>query len=279
MKEMIKKYWFELKSGTKTMFKEFFNKDTNKKQRANMWTFLRLITPMLTLIFSIIAIITASIPLFIATSVIAGLGALTDKFDGACARKYGSSEYGKVLDQITDKSFAGIIGINLLFLNFNYIFLLLGEALIALVNISYRLKYKELNMSSTYIGKAKQVPLFLSLALGFLSTINPTLLLISNISIILTVLAQLATVASYIKTNTEGIKNLKENKINNNLIEIEEDFEKKNELEKTIGEKTNNTTNKTITKKELYTNLRDLLNEVTNIKQQEDIKNYQKTKK
>ena len=189
MKEMVKKYWKDFKSGTKLMFKEFFNKETNKKQRANMWTFTRLVLPIIT---TIIAIITASTPLFIATACIAGFGALTDKFDGLSAKRNNSySQYGKVLDQVTDKSFAGIIGINLLFLNFNYIFVLLGELAIAATNIAYKLKHKNLNISSTLIGRVKQIPLFSSLILGFLSTINPSLLLISNISIILTILFQL----------------------------------------------------------------------------------------
>lgn len=274
MKEIIKKYWSEFKKGTKTMFKEFFNRDTNKKQRANMWTFTRLITPALTLICSIIAILTASIPLFITTSVIAGFGALTDKFDGSSARKYQSfSEYGKILDQITDKTFAGIIGINLLFLNLNYLFVLLGEAVIALVNVSYKSKYKDLSINSTMIGRVKQFPLFISLALGFLSTINPTLLLISNISIILTVLFQLATAASYIKSNSESVKKIINNTNTNNLSHLEEDFNKNNKLEKTIGEKeiNNNTNNKNISKKDLYINLRNVLNEIVTIKENENI--------
>ena len=45
MKGKLKKHFKELESGTKIMFKEFFNKETNKKQRANMWTFSRLRLP------------------------------------------------------------------------------------------------------------------------------------------------------------------------------------------------------------------------------------------
>ena len=58
----------EFKNGTKTMFKEFFKKETNKKQRANMWTFARFVIPVITLITSIIAISTASIPLCAVTT-------------------------------------------------------------------------------------------------------------------------------------------------------------------------------------------------------------------
>lgn len=285
MKEMIENYWLEFKNGTKTMFKEFFNKKTNKKQRANMWTFTRLITPIITIISSIIAIITASIPLFITTAAIAGFGALTDKFDGASAKKHKSfSEYGKVLDQVTDKSFAGIIGINLLFLNFNYIFVLLGELTIALINISYKLAHKELNINSTLMGKIKQTPLFVSLALGYLSTLNPTLLLISNISIILTVLFQMATATSYVKSNNEGIKKLEKLKNNNTIEELDIDKDKDNEKIKTKSIESKNSNvigmKDNISKNEQYEELKKLRNELIGEEHIELIEenNFQKRK-
>ena len=91
MKETIKKYLEELKIGTKTMFKEFFNKETNKKQRANMWTFSRLIISIPILILSIMAMINISVPLLVSNSVLVALGALTDYFDGKSARKHNST--------------------------------------------------------------------------------------------------------------------------------------------------------------------------------------------
>ena len=49
----------ELNDGIKVMFKEFFNKETNKKQRANMWTFSRLVLaffiPIMALIGKLLA--------------------------------------------------------------------------------------------------------------------------------------------------------------------------------------------------------------------------------
>lgn len=285
MKEMLKKYLDEFKIGTKTMFQEFFKKSTNKKQRANMWTFIRLITPLLTLVCSIFSIITGSTGLFIATSAIAGFGALTDKFDGASARKHKSfSEYGKVLDQITDKSFAAILGINLLFLNFNYIFVLLGELLIALTNISYKLKYKELNINSTLIGKIKQTPLFLSLALGFISTLNPVLLLASNISIIITVLFQIATAVSYVKNNTKEVKNLKIKEIDDFVSSLDKEDEKQNTKIKTLNNNNINNNNNidNISISEQCENLKkfkeELLYKDDQIKPIEE-KRYQKTLK
>ena len=287
MKEMLEKYWKEFKVGTKLMFKEFFNKETNKKQRANMWTFTRLVLPVITAITSTIAIITASTPLFITTACIAGFGALTDKFDGLSAKNNNSySQYGKVLDQVTDKSFAGIIGINLLFLNFNYIFVLLGELAIAATNITYKLKHKNLNINSTLTGRIKQIPLFSSLVLGFLSTINPSLLLISNISIILTILFQLATVSSYIKSNNESVKELKKEDIQNYIEEFEENFEKNKEKIKTKSIDAKNTNviekNKNISKLEQYENLINFKNDLTENEINngiEEEKGYQKTKK
>lgn len=282
MKEEIKKYWKEFKSGTKTMFKEFFKKETNKKQRANMWTFARFIIPIITLTTSIIAISTASIPLFIGTGIMAGMGAVTDFFDGKSARKHGStSEYGKILDQASDKFFAGIIGINLLFLNPMYAFVLLGEALIAITNISYKLKYKELDIKSTMIGRIKEWPLFFTLALGFLSTINPTLLAISNYSILLTAIFQLATTASYIENNNKEVKEFKKLekiKTASLLNELEENEKVKT---KTIENKNKLVENKTITRTEQCENLRKLRDELISTENNEktEEKGYQKTKK
>ena len=280
MKEEIKKYWKEFKFGTKTMFQEFFNKETNKKQRANMWTFARFIIPIITLITSIIAISTASIPLFIGTGIIAGMGAVTDYFDGKSARKHGStSEYGKILDQASDKFFAGIIGINLLFLNPNYIFVLLGEALIAAINIGYKLKNKDLSISSTMIGRIKEWPLFFTLALGYLSTINPTLLLISNYSILLTTAFQLTTAASYVKNNDKTLKEMERNEKIRIVEELQELEEEKNYETKIISNQLSE--NKTILITEQCENLRKLRDELTTTQDSKIIeeKGFQKMKK
>lgn len=261
------------------MFKEFFNKDTNKKQRANMWTFARLIIPIITVITSVIAISIASPILFSITGIIAGMGAVTDFFDGKSARKHGStSEYGKLLDQVSDKFFAGIIGINLLFLNPTYIYVLLGEALIALVNIAYKLKHKNLSISSTMMGRIKEWPLFLTLTLGYLSTIDPTLLAISNYSILLTTAFQITTAASYIKSNTKAAKKLERIRIVEELQEIENEEVKSNEKEiKDIQL----SENKAISRMEQCKNLRRLRDELIITEDRKTIgeEGYQKIKK
>ena len=273
IKNTVKQGLNEFKLGTKKMFIEFFNKETNKKQRANMWTFLRLIIPLITIITSIISISVSSPVLFLTTGLIAGFGAVTDYFDGKSSRKHNSvSQYGKLLDQISDKIFAGIIGINLLFINFNYIFVLLGELLIAGVNVGYKLKYNDLDITSTKMGKIKEWPLFVTLALGFLSPINPTLLSVSNISILLTILFQLKTAESYLINNSKEAKKLENKKYSINVQDIEEkEISKENILTK---EKQN-------IRLQQYKNLRDVLNQIIDLKHNNEeinIENYQKTK-
>jgi len=261
LKEEIKLIFKEFKIGTKIMFKEFFNKETNKKQRANMWTFARLITPLATVVCSIIGITTGILPFLMASGIIAGMGAITDYFDGKSSRKHNSaSEYGKLLDQVSDKVFAGIIGINLLFLNPAYIIVLLGEVIISSVNVYYKFKYKNLESTSTKIGKIKEWPLFFTLAFGYFSTLNPSCLVISNISIAITFVTQLLTTNSYITRNKKQIKSF--NQFSNNILynEIGD-----NDKTKTLELKKNNVISNNISKIDEYKKLRDDLNDLNQI--------------
>ena len=227
----IKKYLKEFKIGTKKMFKEFFNKETNKKQRANMWTFARLVTPFITTIICIITLfVTNTLPLLIAAATLTGFGALTDYFDGKSARKYNSSsEYGKRLDQIADKVFSGMLGISLSILNPMFLITLFGETIISTINIAYKSKYPEIDISSSKIGRIKEWPLFITLGLGFISSLNPVLDVITKIMTILTFSLQLMTAGSYIAQNEKEIKKQKKETIYPNTLEI--DIEEK-ELEK-----------------------------------------------
>lgn len=274
IKETIKTGLNEFKIGTKTMFREFFNKDTNKKQRANMWTFIRLIIPIMTIITSIIAVTSSSQILFLATGLIAGFGAVTDYFDGKSSRKHNSaSKYGKLLDQVSDKIFAGIIGINLLFINSNYLAILFGELAIAAINVGYKVKHNDLDITSTKMGKIKEWPLFVTLALGFLSPINSMLLTISNISIIITSIFQVLTSVSYINSNNKEITKLEREKLRKQVEEITDVEDKELVLSK---EKENINT-----KLEQYKNLRNVLNEIINLKNNSneiELEHYQKTK-
>lgn len=263
------------------MFKEFFNKKTNKKQRANMWTFSRLVTSFLIPICSLISILTSNFSLFITSICVTGFAAATDFFDGRSARKYNSfSEYGKLLDQLSDKIFSIMVGINLVLYNPMFLMTLLGEGIIAGINISYRLKYKDLNMKSTQIGRIKQWPLSVALILGFISSLVPSLSLLTKIMVLLTFMFQTATSASYIVYNNNEIKKLKENK---DLFNLENDIEKETEKAKTKDSKENVVikSKKTITTKEQCENLRKLRDELTYSDKINNLKKdgFQKTKK
>ena len=275
MKE-IKNYWCLLKNGTKTMFKEFFNKQTNKKQRANMLTFSRLVISFIIPILTIIAIITSLQVIFTSIFVITGIGALTDFLDGRSARKHNSySEYGKFLDQLADKSFAGMLGISLSFLNPMFLINILGELMVFVTNFTYKLKNENLNLKSTTIGKIKEWPLFISLALGFLSINNPNLNNFVNASIFTTLAFQLATITSYISKNESEIKKKKKQEEYEKIdFDIEEkEFEKTKVLQKSnCNEKLNK-----ISEKEQLINLRNTLLEIKEIKKENNIeKTYQK---
>ena len=283
MKYEFKKFLKEFNNGTKTMFKEFFNKETNKKQRANMWTFSRLITSLLIPICSLISILTANFSLFICSIGITGFGALTDFFDGRSARKHNSfSEYGRLLDQIADKIFALMIGINLALFNPIFLVTLLGEASIVAVNIPYKLKYENLKIKSTLMGRIKQWPLFSSLILGFLSTILPSLNTITYISILITFIFQLATMDSYFMANNKQISELR-NTDDNKLEELQDDFEKDKHKTKEITRNNNIIQNNNhYSRSEQCQKLKEIRDEIinkkTNINTIEE-NNYQKIKK
>lgn len=285
MKEIIKKYLSEFKIGTKTMFKEFFNKETNKKQRANMWTFSRLILTLPILIFSIISIISFSAPLLIANSILVSIGAITDYFDGKSARKHKStSEYGKKLDQIVDKVFSIVIGVTLAIINPLYLIPLLGEGIIMSCNIPFSIKYKNLNDSSSLIGRIKQWPLGIAFILGYISSLTTGLSIAATISVIVTFMFQVVTALTYLKRNIDGVKKIENEERDNKLLEITEDFEKNSELVKTLGEKEINSNVDCVTKskQELINELKVTKDELLHNDEKYNIiekENYQKSKK
>jgi len=262
-KENIKKRWNEIIYGTKKMFKEFFNKETNKKQRANMWTFTRLVITIPILIFSIISFANFSTPLLIANSILVSFGALTDYFDGKSARKYNSSsEYGKKLDQLTDKIFSIVVGGTLSLINPLFLVSLLGEGIIAISALSFSIKHEKSKDTSTLIGRIKQWPLGASFILGYLAPLNNLINTTTIIFIMTTSVLQVATIKSYVKRNIEQTNELQK-KENNLLLENIEEYEKNNNLNKNIESKNNTVTKNTLSKEELCTELRKLRDELT----------------
>lgn len=284
MEKQFKDFCIKFKDDTKLMFKEFFNKKTNKKQRANMWTFSRLVTSFLIPVCALISILTNSFGLFISSICLTGFGALTDFIDGRSAKKHNSfSEYGRTLDQIADKIFSAMISITLTLFNPLFLIPLLGEGTIAFINASYKVKYKDLKIKSTQIGRIKQWPLFISLVLGFLSVLVPSISIATNITIFFTFLLQVATTISYIENNNKIINKIENQKLISKIEECDDNFEKdknknkNNIIENNIQKQNNNT----ISRIEQYENLKNLRNELTNNQCIEKLENNNlyKTKK
>ena len=213
MKNLIKNINIFI-SGTKLMFKEFFNKQTNKKQRANMWSFFRLILVIPIFIIIIFYFISKNNVLLLITGILTLLGGVSDYLDGKCARKYNSfSEYGKKLDQIADKTFATTLSLLLLSINNFFIITFLLELLIIIINALYNIKYKNINNDSNMVGKLKQWPLFTLLIMGFLSQINKDIYNITFVLFVVTTGMQILTILSYIEKHTKEIKNYITSKI------------------------------------------------------------------
>ncbi len=262
----IKTNFKEFKNGIKTMFKEFFKKDTNKKQRANMWTFSRLVCAFIIPILTAIGASLNSLPILIAAFTTAGLGAMTYFFDGISARKHNStSEFGALLDVVTDKAFALLLGISLSILNPLFLLNIAGEVAITLTNTIYKLKHEDLKLTASKIGKIKQWPLSLTFILGIMSILFPALTTTTNITIIMTFLAELATMTDYMIKNEKQVKNIE--KVNT-VTEINNELEEKEQKEKELTD--------TQTRKEELIKLRDLL--TYHLKEQLD-SDFPKTRK
>ena len=250
----------EFNNGIKVMFKEFFNKGTNKKQRANMWTFSRLILAFLVPIMALIGKITI-VPFFYALAVgFTTLGAFTDFMDGRSARKHNSmSMFGRKLDILADKVFSFMQAITLSLMNPLFLFNIMGEAMISFTNIHYQKKYSHLVPKSSNIGRIKQWPLSIAFILGYLSIFLPELVLATNIFIFISFAMELAVFKNYVDINNYSVREYHKTC---SFTPKEEVIDSK---EKTL--------------KDEYLNLRNVLIEIRNIKEIENEKAIVKVRK
>jgi len=152
MKEKIKKVINDLLLARKE-YRQKVVAEQNPKKR-----FLLQLPNILTLMrpFSLIIILPiAFLQYFGIASILTGISALTDFFDGRIARKYNAgSEYGKKLDPICDKIFAIGLGIPILMTNpFLILPTILLEMSIASINIASEIRQN--HPESTKLGKAK----------------------------------------------------------------------------------------------------------------------------
>ena len=101
---------------------------------------------------------------------------LSDAIDGFLARKWKvTSNYGKIVDVIADKSLVITTSICFIFINKFFIITLVFESIIAIVSIFGFIKSKNIknmnfdNKKVLIIGKVKTVFVFISLFIGYIS--------------------------------------------------------------------------------------------------------------
>jgi len=226
-KESFKKNWKIFINEGRKCIKEFKNKETRHKQIPNAFTASRLFAPL----FIIPAALSGNLFL---TGLFAGGFAFTDACDGYYARKYNAqSEFGRELDPITDKLFAGGLLLPLIILNPAMITNLLLEVVIAAINMHSRLNDNK--PRTTIIGKVKTGSLSLTMILSYLNMIIAINPIIIGTLIATTGILQTATAIKYYKNfqkdeTLKELKNLSENKKSNDVNDKAKILEKRKEL-------------------------------------------------
>lgn len=245
-KMKIKENWIEFKNQGKQCIKEFLNKETRKKQIPNMFTASRLLAPF----FIIPSALSGNI---ILTAMFSCMFALTDAADGYCAKKFkATSEFGRKLDPITDKVFAGSLLIPLMFNNPLTIINFILEGVISLINTNSQ--FSQNNPHTVIIGKFKTGFLYFTIALSYVSLaigINPSMI---NYFIGATAILQGTTAYQYYQ------KFLKDQKVK--TMNHEEDLYQKDNIEEDMKLENENVKLLTIEKK--IEDLKQLKNDLEN---------------
>lgn len=188
-KDNIKKTYDELNKLGKEAFNDMKHKETRIKQIPNMLTASRLFSPL----FIIPSALTGNLLL---TAIFTGMFALTDAFDGLLARKLKcTSEFGRKLDPITDKVFAGSLLIPVTVLNPIMLINFCLEGAIALININSEITNK--SPKTSMLGKVKTWFLYTTIAISYLNTVVTLDTILLNTFIFSTTALQLGTGIKY----------------------------------------------------------------------------------
>lgn len=195
----------------------------------NLLTLTRIILTPLIIIFSFIDKIKISIILVI-------IAAITDLFDGKLARKWNTvSITGAKLDALADKIFViGIVCSLIKKYNF-FIYILVLEIIIAIINLYVYIKTKK--VKSLYIGKFKTTVLFINIIISTISMLSINLNKFSFALSYATINLQILCIISYIY-NYFNYKNnkpkIEDNKMHNEIMNSSETNIKEDEFDNTI---------------------------------------------
>lgn len=210
----------------KSCVSDLKTKGRRKLQIPNILTASRIVAPMFILPF----VFTSNL---VGAAIVTGCFAITDCFDGMLARKLNAtSEFGRELDPIADKFFAGGLMIPLIINNPLLIFTFVLEGVIAGVN-SYS-KYKQNSPKTNYIGKVKTWALSILMMASYYSMFTSINSLVTTIPLALTNILQIGAVTKYIVDDKKKDKAKSEQHINNINIE----FTAKNKKKKNVKEET-----------------------------------------
>lgn len=129
---------------------------------------------------------------------VAALVALTDYFDGLLARRWNVvSTFGAKLDAISDKMLVIGLLIILIVQNHSFFFVLILECIIALINLYFYFKSRV--AKSLMIGKIKTWVIFLTIIIGLIDLVFPSINIPINYFVYFTVIWQIGSLVSYIK--------------------------------------------------------------------------------
>lgn len=140
------------------------------------------------------------------------LGGVSDGLDGLAARKLNAeSEFGALLDAVSDKVYAASYLIPSLFLGKSVMVIpLLLELTIGAIN--YKAFRKNINIKTQRIGKFKTVALFSSMIVGLLSTLSIKFYPLLWIMLYYTTYLQCKTVSVYRSLLNKGINEKEDTK-------------------------------------------------------------------
>lgn len=131
-------------------------------------------------------------------AVVGAIVALTDFFDGKLARKWGvCTEFGARLDSASDKLLAISLLIILIFKNNIFVYMLIFEILIALINLI--IFYKTRASHSILSGKIKTWALYITIILGIINIFYDKIRSFVMVGFLITIILQLLTFISYLK--------------------------------------------------------------------------------
>lgn len=189
----MKEQWEKYKKLFSLMFDDLKTKGRRHRQIPNILTMLRLVAPVIV----IPAFATGNLP-FAFWSI--ATFAATDAVDGFIARTFKlTSDLGRDLDAIADKTFAATLLISLSTVNPIYLISLVLEGLIGSI-CAYK-KVQNIDIRTCKVGKLKTILLDLSVVMGIGSLLIDLSPILLNIMCITTGVLQVITAKEYVKVN------------------------------------------------------------------------------